>query len=389
MTVAVLALALAVPFGPGQPAQAAQACGPVVTDPLAEPPWALTRLRPDLAWPLSMGAGITVAVIDSGVSPDHAALRGKVLPGKDFVAAGTGECDENGHGTLIAGIIAARETASNGIRFYGVAPGANVIPVRVLQDQRRTFEEDLPKRIAEAIVWAVDVGGAHVINLSLTTLPSPELDAAIQYGQSKGVVMVAAAGNEGAATQPGAPVYPASYDGVIAVAAVDKEDNHVGTSTAGAYVDVAAPGVRIAGPATAGGGFLFSEQGGTSFAAAYVSGVAALIRAYDPSLTPKQVAQRITETADHPADMWNPLVGSGVVNPQRAVGAVRSDDAADAVAPASRMDVQPPPRDPLRTVTLIASWTAGTGAALALVALIVTAAVRQGRKRGWRPARRA
>src|SRR5262249_31683491 len=88
-------------------------CGPVVRQPRAEPPWGLRGLRPDLAWPLTRGAGVRVAVIDSGVSDNHASLRGKVLPGIDYVSPGAGPgpgwCDENGHGTLIAGIIAGRE----------------------------------------------------------------------------------------------------------------------------------------------------------------------------------------------------------------------------------------------------------------------------------------
>jgi membrane-anchored mycosin MYCP len=102
---------------------------------------------------------------------------------------------------------------------------------------------------------------------------------------------------------------------VIAVAGVDAKDAHVTSSSVGDYVDVAAPGVNIAGPAPEGGGYVFTAQGGTSFAAAYVSGVAALIRAYNPAMPPDEVARRITQTADHPAGLWNPEVGSGVVDP--------------------------------------------------------------------------
>jgi membrane-anchored mycosin MYCP len=383
LAVTVAACLVAIPSQP-----AAAACGPVIADPLAEAPWPLTRLRPDLAWPLSTGAGVTVAIIDSGVSGAHPALDGKVARGTDFVTPGAGDCDENGHGTLIAGLIAGRQTVSNGYAFHGVAPGAQVVPVRVLRDQTRSFNDDLPARIAEAIRWAVDVGGAEVMNLSLTTTHSPDLEAAIRYAVGKGVVLVAAAGNEGAAAQPGAPVYPASYDGVIAVASIDREDKHVGSSTAGSYVDIAAPGVEIAGPSPAGGGYLFSEQGGTSFAAAYVSGVAALIRSYDPTLNPQQVAQRIMQTADHPAEIWNPVVGYGVVNPQRAVGALT---AARSDASGSLTQVQAPqlPEDPLRQVRLIATWAAVVGAITAALALIGAAAYRRGRRRHWRASRAA
>ncbi len=361
------------------------ACGPVVAEPLAEAPWALKRLRPDLAWPLSTGAGVRVAVIDSGVSKAHPAMEGKVLPGNDFVTSGGGDCDENGHGTLIAGIIAGRQSVSNGYAFHGVAPDAQIVPVRVLRDQSRTFEEELPARIATAIRWAIDTGGAKVVNLSLTTTHSPDLQAAIRYGVGKGVVFVAAAGNEGA-SKPGEPVYPASYDGVIAVASVDRNDAHVGTSTTGSYVDIAAPGIEMSGPAPAGGGYLYSEQGGTSFAAGYVSGVAALIRAYDPSLDPQQVAERITSTADHPAEIWNPVVGYGVVNPQRAVGALAPLNLA-ASGPAAGITAPVADGDPLRELTLLAGWLAFAGVIAAGLSYLLVAAHRRGRRRHWRPTR--
>ena len=153
-------------------------------------------------------------------------------------------------------------------------------------------------------------------------------------------------------------------------------------------MDIAAPGVQIAGPSPAGGGYLFSEQGGTSFAAAYVSGVAALVRAYDPSLNPQQVAQRIMQTADHPAEIWNPVVGYGVVNPQRAVGALT---AGRGNASASVTQVQAPqlPEDPLRKLRLVAGWAAVGGVIVAALTLLTAAAVRRGRRRRWRPTRAA
>jgi type VII secretion-associated serine protease mycosin len=365
------------------PAARAVACGPVVTQPLVEPPWGLTRLRPDLAWPLSTGAGVRVAVIDSGVSPDHPSLTGKVHTGVDFLGpAGPGQCDENGHGTLIAGIIAARETISGGFRFHGVAPGAAIVPVRVLRDQRRSFENDLSDRIATAVAWAVGPGAADVINLSLTTPPTPRLRVAIQQALAAGVVVVAAAGNEGGSQQAG-PTYPAAYDGVIGVAGVGQQDEYVSSSSPGAHVDVAAPGVRVAGPSPAGGGFLFSEEGGTSFATAYVSGVAALIRAYAPELTPAQVAQRITQTADHPAEQWNPQIGYGVVNPVRAVASL---------APATGEPSRPPGGlpaaaarpDPDRRVAIAAAWIAAAGVVAVLLALAAVPVARRGRERKWR-----
>src|SRR5262245_46202434 len=158
-TAALLAaLVIVGPAVPAVPASAAppRNCGPVVTDPLAEEPWALTGLRPDLAWRLRNGAGITVGLIDSGVSADHAMLSGKILHGIDYVVpGGDGTCDENGHGTLIAGIIAGRAATSGGFRLYGVAPGAVIVPVRVLRDQQRAFGAELSVLVATAIRYAV------------------------------------------------------------------------------------------------------------------------------------------------------------------------------------------------------------------------------------------
>jgi type VII secretion-associated serine protease mycosin len=320
------------------------------------------------------------------VSADHPALAGKVLPGADYVlpGGGPGDCDENGHGTLVAGLIAGRETSSAGYRFSGIAPDAKIVPVRVLRDQSRTFESDLSRRIANAIRWVVDARGARVINLSLTTPPTPELAAAVTYALGKGAVVVAAAGNEGGSSQSGQPEYPAAYDGVLAVAGVDAHDERVNSSSAADYVDVAAPGERISGPSPAGGGYLFSAEGGTSFAAAYISGVAALIEAYEPGISPSQVDQLITDTADHPADIWNSRVGYGVVNPIDAVGALRLTSGG---GPGGLPRARPPtPRaDPLHGVRIAAGWIALAGAATTALVLLAVPVVRRGRRRGWRP----
>jgi membrane-anchored mycosin MYCP len=376
---AVLAIA-----GPAAPATAAPAksCGPVVSDPLAEEPWALTRLRPDLAWPLSTGAGVTVAVIDSGVSPDHRMLAGKVRPGIDYVApGGDGTCDENGHGTLIAGIIAGRAETSAGFRFYGVAPGAVIVPVRVLRDQQRAFGSELSARVATAIRYAVDEAHANVINMSLTTESTPDLVAAVEHAHDRGVVLVAAAGNGGASE--GAQ-YPAAYPDVIAVGGVDTGDKHVDSSSTGAYVDIAAPGDRISGPSPRGGGYLYTTEGGTSFAAGYVTGVVALVRAYDRTLTPDQIAQRIEQTADHPAGLHNDEVGYGVVNPARAVGALRVAGAAGVPAGTRLPAAQRAAGDPPRGVTGTAVRITAAGVLVTLLLLIAVPVVRGGRARRWR-----
>jgi type VII secretion-associated serine protease mycosin len=360
----------------------AEACGPQVPQPLVEPPWALTRLRPDLAWPLSRGEGVVVAVIDSGVSADHPALAGKVLPGLDLVDGGEGRCDENGHGTLIAGIIAAREEVSAGFRYYGVAPEATILPVRVLRDQRPTTDPNLSDRIASAINWVVDQGAA-IVNLSLTTAPTASLRAAVERAVASGVVVVAASGNQADAGRDGEVAYPAAYEGVIAVAGVDPSDAHVSSSVAGPYVDVAAPGVRISGPSPAGGGYLFADEGGTSFATGYVTGVAALVRAHEPRLTPAQVAERVERTADHPPGDWNPQVGAGVVNPVRAVSAL-DPGAGPPGAAGGGLAAPESPSTERDFASAAAPWVVVAGAIAALLVLLAVPVIRRGRARGWR-----
>ncbi|MEV4655087.1 type VII secretion-associated serine protease mycosin [Micromonospora sp. NPDC049301] len=381
-TLAVL-LGAALVVVPSPAAAAPPTCGPDGEATLPEMPWALRRLDPASAWPLSRGAGVTVAVIDSGVSAIHPLLKGKVLEGRDFngLPANQGQCDLAGHGTMVAGIIAGKD--GTGAPFSGIAPAARILPIRVLPDAKGTNDEALPGQIAAAINYAVD-NGADVINLSLVTLPRPELEAAVENALAKRVVLVAAAGNRQEQQQE-KTAYPAAYPGVIAVAGVNEQGGHVGTSVSGAYVDVAAPGLNIVGPAPGGNGYRAEPTGGTSFAAAYVSGVAALVRAAYPNLSPDQVAERLERTADNPPDGHNVEVGYGVVNPYRAVSSLlgtRTDPPAGALPAPARS------ADPLRWQRTAALWTAAVGALLAVLLLTARPILIRGRRRGWRPGRR-
>ncbi|RLP89359.1 type VII secretion-associated serine protease mycosin [Micromonospora sp. BL4] len=379
MAVLLGAALVAVP----SPAVAAPTCGPGGEDALPEMPWALRRLDPASAWPLSRGAGVTVAVIDSGVSATHPLLKGQVLEGRDFngLPANKGQCDQAGHGTMVAGIIAGKE--GTGTPFSGIAPAARILPVRVLPDTKGTNDEGLPAQIAAAIDYAVEQG-ADVINLSLVTLPRPELEEAVKNALAKRVVLVAAAGNR-QEQQQDKTGYPAAYDGVIAVAGVNEQGGHVDTSVSGAYVDVAAPGLNIVGPAPRGEGYRAEPTGGTSFAAAYVSGVAALVRAAHPDLDPYQVAERLERTADNPPNGHNGEVGYGVVNPYRAVSSLlgtRTDPPAGKLPAPDRSD------DPLSWQRTVAIWAAAVGGLLAVLLLAARPILIRGRRRGWRPGRR-
>jgi membrane-anchored mycosin MYCP len=385
---ATLGLASGAPAAPPAPSPPPQCEAPIYTEALTRTPWALDRLKPKEAWRLARGHGVTVAVIDSGVSPSHPLLRGQVLPGADLLRPGSnGQCDEDGHGTLVAGIIAARDTGDD--PFYGVAPEAEILPIRVLRDSKKDADPQFSARVAKAVRLAVDKQ-AQVVNLSLVTDPSQELKEAIRYAVDKDVVLVAATGNDGSSEQR---MYPAAYDQVIGVAGIGPDGRHVKTSHAGIEVDVAAPGYEIVGPAPRGDRFRSEREGGTSFAAAYVSGVAALIRSYAPDLSASQVAWRVEQTADAPpqggsdqAQGRNDQFGHGVVNPWRAVSALLAAPGEQAVTAVGRIPEAEPLPDPLGTVRWTAVWTGTSGSLLAALVLATPSVVRRGAQRGWRAA---
>ncbi|WP_236028473.1 S8 family serine peptidase [Paractinoplanes lichenicola] len=257
------------------------------TDPLLPVQWDLARVRADGAWPHSTGAGVTVAVIDSGVDAAHPDLAGHVLPGADFLAGTEGTAtDPYGHGTHVAGTIAA--LTGNGEGIAGMAPDAKILPVRVLDANGNGYMSD----VANGIAYAAD-HGADVINLSVSaTSQVGAVTNAVAYARGKGVVVVAAAGN---ARRTGSPTaYPAADPGVIAVAATDSADAVAGYSNRGDYVDVAAPGSDITSTYP---GNRYGRMNGTSMAAPHVAALAALLKGADRGLTPDQVEQIITSSA--------------------------------------------------------------------------------------------
>ncbi|MFE5212435.1 type VII secretion-associated serine protease mycosin [Streptomyces sp. NPDC056600] len=295
--------------------------------------WALRELRAEQAWQITRGAGVTVAVLDTGVDADHEDLAGNVLTGKDLVGFGAGPGDDAwaGHGTAMAGIIAGHGHGWNhGDGVMGLAPEARIMPVRVILEEsdpqlskaRRTRANAL----AEGIRWAVD-HGADVINLSLgddskSAHPESEQDEAVQYALAKGVVVVASAGNGG---ESGNRVsYPAAYPGVIAVTAVDRDGKRADFSTRRWYATVSAPGVDVV---TADPDGQYYEGWGTSAAAAWVSGAAALLKSEHPELTPSQVKRLLEDTAeDSPKGGRDDSRGHGLVNPVAALEAAEKSE---------------------------------------------------------------
>lgn len=259
-------------------------------DPHRHHQWALNALAIEGPWALSTGAGIDVAVIDTGVAGTHPDLAGRLCSGVAFLGGdgvaqeGGGATDPHGHGTHVAGSIAA--VRNNGIGIAGVAPSARVLPIRVLDAQGSGSSSD----VARGITWAVD-HGAEVINLSLGGPHSQAVQTAVDYAESLGVVVVAAAGNAGVA---GPPNYPAALEQVVAVASHEPNGAVSTFSTRGTYVDVAAPGSGILSTARDGSWVYMS---GTSMATPHVAGVVALLLDDEPGLTPLQVRERLNTTA--------------------------------------------------------------------------------------------
>jgi membrane-anchored mycosin MYCP len=336
---------------------------------LTRPPWAQQALDITGAWAASRGRGVTVAVVDSGVdySPQ---LAGRVT---EINLTGQGPRDCVGHGTAVASIIAASDARGRGVPFYGVAPAARILSVKV-----NTGDTGTTRLLAQGIRDAV-ADGAQVINVSIqTAASSPALRAAVAFALRRNAVVVAAAGNDNPGGGVG-PYYPASYPGVLSVGAVDETGTLTGYTDRKTRVSVTAPGANIASAWP--GGYNPASQG-TSFAAAFVSGVAALVRAAYPRLTAAQVVGRIEATADGPTGAHT---GAGMINPVQAVTAVVPAAAAQAAGPPVPVP-QPPARSPVtRTMALS---IAGGAAALAALVIALAAVVTRGRRRHWRPAGR-
>lgn len=292
-----------------------------ISDPLRARQWGLTRLDAEDAWARSTGSGVTVAVIDTGVAKVDD-LRRAVLPGTDLLdPKGDGSADTNGHGTHVAGIIAAAR--NNGIGVAGLAPNARILPIRVLDEDGGGRASD----VCNAIVWAVD-HGADVINLSFGTGSYPPLSVAVDYAIVHDVVVVAAAGNE--QRRGNEPQYPAALPGVVAVGATDQDDRITTFSNTGPYLELTAPGVSVLSTFTVG----YASKSGTSMSAPFVSATAALVRAAAPQATAAQVRATLDRTAiDLGSRGVDETFGYGLVDPRAAVCALAGCDGYAAAPP--------------------------------------------------------
>ncbi|APE24251.1 MULTISPECIES: type VII secretion-associated serine protease mycosin [Streptomyces] len=360
-------------------------------------PWPLQRVLLDELWQDTKGKGVRVAVIDTGVDDVNPQLKQAVdaKAGKDYLKPDKknpgfgdelrgktdGTVDEVGHGTKVAGIIAARPRPGTG--FVGLAPEATIIPIRQ-NDEKNSGKSDT---MAEAIKWAV-AKGAHVINISQDTTQPLDADSpmakAIALALSKQIVVVASAGNDG---MDGSlkKTYPAAFPGVLAVASSDRNNERAAFSQSGTFVGVAAPGVDVVSTVPGGGQCV---DNGTSFSAPYVAGVAALLRAKYPEWTAAQIVTRIEQTAVRPVKGRDNHVGWGVVDPVRALadtpGTPPSSPTPDPGPP------KPPAPEPARLALSetpqerserLATYTLGIGVVLVAVVAGTAIVIRDSRRR--------
>ncbi|MEV6948529.1 type VII secretion-associated serine protease mycosin [Streptomyces sp. NPDC051172] len=294
-------------------------------DVIKSKPWSLQRILLDQLWGQSTGKGVTVAVIDTGVDSSNPQLSGAMAgPGKTYVDGGPNK-DIEGHGTRVAGIIAARPIKGTG--FEGIAPDAKILSFRYTGGENKQGDS---RTMAQAIHDAV-AAGAKIINISSDTVDKKDtqklqgLKDSVEAAVAKDALIVAAAGNDGADGKS-QNTFPASWPGVLAVAASDRNDERAYFSQSGDFVDVAAPGVDMVSTVPKGGQ---CTADGTSFAAPYVAGVAALLKQKHPTWKAAQIATRIEETAQRPGRGPNRYIGWGVIDPVAAL----SDDSTPNFSP--------------------------------------------------------
>jgi hypothetical protein len=289
----------------------------IPSDPLYVNQWALPTIGWDQVFGVITPTGSAkVALLDTGVDAFHPELAGKVVPGTSILDGSNGMTDPSGHGTWLAGIIAAQTDTTEGIAGVAYA-GVQIMPVTVLNANGEGMDSD----VIAGVIWAVD-HGADVILMAFSNPGfSPNLQDAIDYAWSRGVVLVAAAGNDASSD----PHFPAGDRGVMGVAATDPTDALAWFSNSGQAVFIAGPGTDIQTTDINGNYIVIS---GTSASAAYVAGVAAFMKAVDTTLTNGIIVGRIARNAD-PAGPQD-QTGNGRINMPRAL----ADTSTDPIEPA-------------------------------------------------------
>ena len=288
-------------------------------DPYFSSEWHLSKINAPFAWDVATGAGVIIAVLDTGVDGTHPDLAAQMVPGWNFYDNNSNTSDVQGHGTGVAGTAAA--ATNDGIGVASIAPAARIMPVRIADPTGYAYWST----VAQGITWAAD-HGARVVNLSYQgASASSTIITAAQYLRSKGGVMYTAAGNTGAVDN----TPPTPY--ITVVSATDQNDALCSFSSYGGFVDISAPGTGIY-TTTMGGGY--AAGWGTSFATPIVAATAALIIAKRPDFTPAQIDSTLTSTAlDLGAAGTDVYFGAGRVNAAAAVQLAASAPTADTTPP--------------------------------------------------------
>ncbi|WP_165894972.1 S8 family peptidase [Tepidibacillus fermentans] len=267
----------------------------------------LKKIHITKAWDqVNSTSDITIAILDTGIDLEHPDLKANVVDGINLLDRNAKPQDDNGHGTNVAGIVAA--VGNNSMGIAGITWKAKLMPVKVL-DKKGEGDSFL---VGQGIRYAVD-HGAKIILLSLgEPVYTPFMKEAVDYAQSKNVLIVAASGNEGDQLN-----YPAAFSNVLSVGAVNQNDQHARYSNYGQQLDVVAPGDNIYTTELGGG---YTTNSGTSMAAPQVAGLAALLYQKYPNLTPKEVENIIKFSADDVDQVgWDEKTGFGKINAERAI----------------------------------------------------------------------
>lgn len=305
---------------------------------LTTSPPVFKQIGVERAWGVTEGQGVVVAVVDSGVDANNPHLQGAMTPGVDLLGRGDGQRDDSGHGTAVAGMIAARQVEGSGV--VGIAKSATIMPVRVYQgasdDQVKKGVGPTPTRTAEGIQWAADNGAKVIVVGHMLTQDEPEVQAAVNHATEVGALVVAGAGavestkhpsgGATASTPPpatdanGAEVrYPAAYPNVLGVTGLDASGGVSKNMLHGSHVDVAVPAQAVPTTFLDEGDCLVSRNGPSpALAAGYAAGVAALVVAAHPTETPADWKYRLTATAIRPEPTKSsPETGWGLIAPDR------------------------------------------------------------------------
>ncbi|WP_406348061.1 S8 family serine peptidase [Streptomyces sp. NBC_00144] len=338
-------------------------------------PWPQRYIAPSRAWPSARGAGVTVAVVDTGVDAGGApALAGRVTAGPDVVSGGTAGKDCVGHGTFVAGIVAAGQ--KSGVGFAGVAPDARILAVRVTGADGSATADKVAAGIRAAVA-----GGARVVDVPLAlNRGSASLTSAVRDAVRHDALVVAPAYGPSNSSGEAAPAaYPAALPGVLAVAALTPGGGPDQRAAPATTPGIAAPGTSLMSIGPGGSGH-FSGSG-ADLATGFVAGTAALVDSYRPGLTAQQLTDRLTSTAYPGAAGTRSLTGAGTVDPAGAVTAVLPTSAPRPARP------EPAPQLAASTGhSAHAGAVAVAGGAAGLIALTAFFAVvlPRARRRGWR-----